>query len=288
MKWYKSLWFKTMIILLTFVGCIIYGTNFILDCLKNEAYGIAKSDWLNSLFAWVSSVAAIFIGLVAVWQNERFKQENDKNSAKAERDAKAYQDSLLEINNRLIQIEENKECSYLSFLQGKVIVVNSNASVSPFYPKIYNGGISNSSGEFKKATVFYLGITNQTNVPIRYFEINEMKISYCNYSSDEKEKIINYGKGGLITSPIIDRGEKITYAIVADGICNIAENLPKGYEINISLKIETTSIYGRTVIQTFLLRLQKENAFLTNNSNKNLFWNYCYESDPIIKRQEVK
>lgn len=46
------------------------------------------------------------------------------------------------------------------------------------------------------------------------------------------------------------------------------------------MDLEVESIFNRIVKQTFLLRLQRKNAFFDAKDNKNAFWNYCFESNP--------
>ena len=82
---------------------------------------IEITDWLNAVLSWLSIASAIFIGLIAFLQNERFKDENDKSAQRSEE----YQKDLLEINNRLMKIEENKECAQIAFIQEVVTVANS-------------------------------------------------------------------------------------------------------------------------------------------------------------------
>ena len=110
-----------------------------------------------------------------------------------------------------------------------------------------------------------------------------MAIEYSDYENNSRNKKIEvYEAGGFIPSPIIDKGEVVNYVLVANNIENVAENLPNEMEISLVMDMEVTSIYGRTVIQKFMLRLQRENAFFNAGNNKNIFWNYCFESDPEL------
>ena len=85
------------------VACIIaFG-------LFNEWLDIPRDSWLDALFTWISAAAAIFIGLIAYRQNEKFKELNDA----AEEESKKRQTELLEINNRLIKLEEKNKIQML-------------------------------------------------------------------------------------------------------------------------------------------------------------------------------
>ncbi len=108
-----------------------------------------------------------------------------------------------------------------------------------------------------------------------------MYIEYANYSQDNRIQVIKYNVGGFVPSPIINKGEEVGYVLAANGIENVTENLPDGYEINLIIKLEVISIYNRIVIQSFLLRLQRHNANFNAGSDKRVFWNYCFESEPI-------
>ena len=250
-----------------------------------ELFQTFRSDWLNMLFAWISSASAIFLGLIVYWQNERFKLENDLTNEKSEAKSEEYQNQLLSINNRLMKLEESKEYTYIAFTQNPVFVGNSKNGFK-LTGKTYTSGISNTENDFCNSTFFIFGITNQTNIPIRCFQILELKIEYSDYEdSKNNKKIMSYKSGGFVPSPIIEKGEIVNYVLVANNLKDLAENLPGGMEISLIIKLEVISIYERVVNQTFLLRLQSKNAFFNSFENKNIFWNYCYESTP--KRIEL-
>lgn len=269
---------KWAVIFILFSIIFVGITMFFAFCLLNQSFDIEKTDWLSAILSWLSVASAIFIGLIAFWQNERFKEENDKSSEKAE----SYQKDLLEINNRLMKIEENKECSQIAFIQEIVTVTNREDFKSSSIRKQYSAGITDADRDFKNSTVFSFGITNQTNTPIRHFELTNFKIFYYDCTTGINTKIKDYPKGGFVPSPIIDRGEAVNYILFANNLHDLAENLPKNNEINIVIDIEVTSIFNRTVEQRFLLRLQKENTLFHSNGNKNCFWNYCFESNSQI------
>ena len=183
-----------------------------------------------------------------------------------------------------MQIEENKECAHIAFLQEVVTVTNAEEYKPPSNRKIFTAGISNAGRDFNNSTVFCFGITNQTDIPIKCFELTKFRVSYCNYEIDKNVEVLSYSKGGFVPSPIISRGEAVNFVLVANDLYNLAEKLPKGYEINIVVTVEVTSIFNRTVEQRFLLRLQKSNALFKSKSI-NYFWNYCFESESrIIQR----
>lgn len=268
---------KWIVIFILFFFATIGVTFFFTYCLIKQSFNIETTDWLSAILSWLSVTSAIFIGLIAFWQNERFKEESDKSAQKAE----DYQKDLLEINNRLMKIEENKECAQIAFIQEIVTVANSEEFKSGSSRKQYSAGITDMDRNFNNSTIFSFGISNQTNTPIRHFELTKCSISYYDCSTGNSTKIKDYPKGGFVPSPIIDRGEAVNYLLVANNLHDLAENLPANNEINIVLIVEVTSIFNRTVEQKFLLRLQKDNTLFHAN-NKNLFWNYCYESDSQI------
>lgn len=287
MKWYKSLWFKTIIVLLCFLPIVLIGTLFLLWCLKSEAYGIEKSDWLNAIFAWISAISAIFIGLVAVWQNERFKQESDKNAMRSEREARKYQDELLDVNKRIMKLEESKEYAYVTFIQCPGHVVNNDVhgtqEIEYMQAKTYAAFIANDRNNLtNKGTMFELFLTNQTDVPIRYIEFIETTISYDDFASGKRMLVAKYGKGGYISSPIISKSEITQLLLVMDGIYDLAVNKPPQSEIVIKFKIQVTSIFNRTSTQVFMLRLQANNVYFVQ-STPTVFWNYCNEFNPNIE-----
>lgn len=271
---------KWIVVFLLFSLVTIGVTFFFTHCLFKQSFNIETTDWLSAILSWLSVSSAIFIGLIAFWQNERFKEESDKSAQKSE----DYQKDLLEINNRLMQIEENKECAHIAFLQEVVTVTNAEEYKPPSNRKIFTAGISNAGRDFNNSTVFCFGITNQTDIPIKCFELTKFRVSYCNYEIDKNVEVLSYSKGGFVPSPIISRGEAVNFVLVANDLYNLAEKLPKGYEINIVVTVEVTSIFNRTVEQRFLLRLQKSNALFKSKSI-NYFWNYCFESESrIIQR----
>lgn len=241
------------------------------------------------LFSGLASISTVFLGIIAYWQNERLKIISDESSEKHETINKNHQEQLLEINNRLMKIEENKEYAYIAFSQEKVYVYNINQPFS-LTGKTYSSGIMESNNTTtNNGAIFVFKITNQTDVPIRYFQITNMIVSYTDYAKEKGKQdniLMDYSTGGFIPSPIINKGEIVNYVIMASGLQNIAENLSKDEEINIVLDLEVASIFNRIVTQKFLLRLQRKNGFFDAKDNKNIFWNYCYESNPeFISKQ---
>lgn len=275
----KILKFKFLIFAVLFCIFVLMSSVFMLYCAYKQSFGIERTDWLSLLLTCITSCSAAFLGFVAYWQNERFKLETDIDTQKTNDKNDEYQNQLLQVNNRIMKLEENKEYAYIAFIQSPVLVSNDKQNIA-MKGKTYISGISNSGKEFRESTFFVFSITNQTDIPIRYFQINKMTISYSDYGNDTDNRIISYGVGGFVASPIISKGESVNYIVVANGISDLVQNLPEGMEINLTINIEVTSIFDRKVIQTFLLRLQQKNAFFDSKENKNVFWNYCYESLP--------
>lgn len=279
----KHLKRKFRLIFTSFGVLVVLLSVAMIYCAYKGLFKIDSSDWLNMLFAWISSASAFFLGLIVYWQNERFKIETDTSTEKSEEKSEEYQKQLLAINNRLIKLEENKEYTYIAFTQAPVFVGNQSKGFIT-KGKTYTSGISNTGSDFTDCAVFVFQITNQTDIPIRYLQIKELKISYADYGNDKKtENIATYGEGGFIPSPFIEKGEGVNYVLLANKLQDLVENIPEGMEINLKVIIEVVSIYDRAVNQIFLLRLQRKNAFFDAGGDKNLFWNYCYESTPERK-----
>lgn len=259
---------------------------FLIIAAKCDLFSIQKSDWLNALFAWTSAISAIFLGIIAYSQNERFKIESDISSAKMDIVQKEHQAELfklnqqaVEINNRLLQLEENKEKAYLAFLQKEVIVCNLKDDKFLFDGKSYRGGFPDENGKHANdGTIFKFKITNQTNVPIRNFQIERFSVSIKNWETDDDNLVIKKSAGAFIPSPIIDKSEEVEYIFLVPDIYDLAENLKGGYEIVLMIDISVTSIYDRTIEQGFLLRLQRGITGLPKEVARNVFSLYCFES----------
>lgn len=276
----KKLKTKFRVIFISFGLLVAFLSFVIISCAYKGYLGIGSNDWLNMLFAWISSASAIFLGLIAYWQNEKFKIETDISTEKAEEKSDEFQKQLMRINNRIIKLEENKEYTYMAFTQNPVFVGNQNIGFKT-KGKTYTAGISNTGSDFEDCTVFAFQITNQTEIPIRCLEIKKMIIIYADYGTDGKdEPVATYGTGGFVPSPIIAKGEIVYYVLVVNKLKDLVENLPEGNEINLVVTFEVISIYNRTTNQKFLLRLQRKNSFFDAPEEKNLFWNYCCESTP--------
>lgn len=271
------------VIIFAIFGAITIAFSITLICFAcKKSFGIEPVDWLVLLFSGLASISTVFLGIVTYWQNERFKILGDESSDKREKENKKHQDQLLEINNRLMKIEENKEYAYITFNQNKVYVYNSNQQIS-LEGKTYFGCISKGDNTLQDSTIFIFQITNQTDVPIRYFQITDMIITYANFATSKgviDKELIHYSAGGLVPSPIISKGETVNYVLLASGLYNIAENLLEDDEINIAIDLEIASIYNQIVKQKFMLRLQRKNQFFDAKEDKNIFWNYCYEDIP--------
>ncbi len=263
---------------------MVFSITFVFFAYK-QSYSIETIDWLALLFSGLASLSTVFLAIIAYWQNERFKILSDMSSEKHESINKNYQEQLLEINNRLMKIEENKEYAYLAFSQEPVYVYNNNHPFS-LVGKTYSSGILESNCTTTSiSTIFVFKITNQTDVPIRNFQITNMIVSCTNYAKENGKQdniLMHYSTGGFIPSPIIDKGEIVNYVLLASGLQDIAENLSEDEEINIVIDLEVESIFNRIVKQSFLLRLQRKNAFFNAKDNKNAFWNYCFESNPVF------
>lgn len=68
-KFYKNLWFWLII-----GGALLFVANILVLVLVKDA---RQSAWLTFISGWVSGFATIALGLIAFWQNKRYKIEND-------------------------------------------------------------------------------------------------------------------------------------------------------------------------------------------------------------------
>lgn len=274
---------RVILWIIIYIVVVVAVLGILFHCAYEEKYSVSRNDWLNMCFAWISSMSAVFLGFIAYWQNERFKIHAEKSAEETERINREYQERLLEINNRLIKLEEQKEYAYIAFTQDSVLVGGKNIKCET-NRKTYVAAITNNQKKFEKITGFVFRLTNQTDVPIRSFQILDMVIEYSDYgNSSNNIRKGHYGTGGFVPSPMIARGEIINYALFVNELDGLAENLPDGMEISLKLKTETVSIYNRTTIQEFLLRLQRKNVFFNAENNKNIFWNYCFEGKSELK-----
>ncbi len=268
--------FKFKIIFFLFFVFTLLGLAVLTYATKINLFGIEKSDWLGAFFSWISAMSAVSLGLVAYWQNERFKNENDLSSQKAEEVAVKHNTELIEINNRLLQLEENKEKSYITFSQTVVQIFNDSDNFK-IMEKPYMAGFPSEKSDNLGAGVFLLKLINLTDIPIRYIEMLNMNISYTNYYTDESSKILSFTKGGFIPSPVTEKNKEFLCAFVVPGAKDIFKNLPPKSEINICLTTLVESIFGRKVEQVFLLRLQRENSCF-KATDEHSFFLYCYVS----------
>lgn len=264
----------------------IIGVIFLIVCMCFNLFYVKNTEWLQALVGWFGTCGAVFIGLVAIAQNEKFDKANKDAQEKAEQQAKEYQDKLLEINDRMISLEESKLYSLISFFQKPVLVVNSDANIE-MNSNCYGAFISNDKSESNGlSTIFVFSITNRTDVPIRYFQIEKASVYYSNFATGEDIAIVSYKNGGFVPSPIVGKNDEIFYVLTMDGIKDLVDNLPEGFEICLNLNIEVESVFGYAVKQKFLIRLQDRNS-KANEDNKYLLWNYCYESTSEMKGQGI-
>lgn len=68
-KFYKNLWFWLII-----GGVLLFVINILVLVFVKDAW---QSAWLTFISGWVSGFATIALGLIAFWQNKRYKIEND-------------------------------------------------------------------------------------------------------------------------------------------------------------------------------------------------------------------
>lgn len=68
-RFYKLWWFW----LITISTVLFIGNVIVLICLKGDS----QSAWLTLISGWVSGISTIVLGIIAVWQNSKYKQEND-------------------------------------------------------------------------------------------------------------------------------------------------------------------------------------------------------------------
>ncbi|MEA4848669.1 MAG: hypothetical protein VB106_15680 [Clostridiaceae bacterium] len=272
-------------------AAIIFGTFgliFIAGCIAlsiasiRQLLGVERSEWLNSLFTWISACSAFFLGIIVYLQNERFKLESDLSAQEAKETSEKYNQQLYTINNRLLQLEENKEKAFITFSQRVVQVYNDDDKFSlgekPYVASFRSDVVvDNAQSLCDGCGVFVFGLVNLTDTPIRSIEIEKLRISYKNWYTDESQEIAFFERGGFIPSPLTTRNKEFLCTFVVPKAKNIAVDLPEKAEIVLSLTVSTESIFGRETRQRFMLRLQKETAYFKAPCPY-LFNLYCFES----------
>lgn len=258
-------------------GCVA-----LLVASVDQWFGIEHSEWLNSLFTWISACSAFFLGIIVYLQNERFKLESDLSAQEAKETSEKYNQQLYAINNRLLQLEENKEKAFITFSQRVVQVYNDDDKFSlaekPYVASFRSDvAVDNAQSLSDGCAVFILGLVNLTDIPIRSIEIKKLRISYKNWYTDEQQKIAFFEEGGFIPSPLTQRNKEFLCTFVIPETKNIAMDLPEKNEIVMSFIVSTESVFGRETRQRFMLRLQKETAYFKAPCPY-LFNLYCFES----------
>jgi len=76
-SWIKRQWKGIILILF---GVVLLVGNICVLCYVSEANG--QSAWLTLYSGWVSGIATIILGVIAVVQNKQYKEENDDNIKK--------------------------------------------------------------------------------------------------------------------------------------------------------------------------------------------------------------
>lgn len=65
-------WSSLLLLTLMIVSCIL---NITFSCITNT-----HANLFTALSGWVSGIATIILGLIAVWQSKQYKEHNDKNN----------------------------------------------------------------------------------------------------------------------------------------------------------------------------------------------------------------
>lgn len=280
----KNLKKKTIIILSVFFLILITGSLTLVFAIIKQWFGIQRSDWLNSLFAWISACSAAFLGIIVYLQNERFKIENDISTQESKATAEKYNQQLYSINSRMLQLEENKEKAFITFSQTIIKIFNDSDKFTldekPYVASFRCEKVENGQSTSDDCAVFAFKMVNLTDVPIRSIEMQDVSIFYKNWYTNERTDIIEFEKGGFIPSPLTQRNKEFLCTFVIPRTKNIAENLPENSEIVITLTVSTETVFSRETRQRFMLRLQKETAYFKAPC-PHLFNLYCFESNQV-------
>lgn len=277
----KKLKKKTVVVLSAFFLILIAGILTLLLATINQWFGMQYADWLNLLFTWISACSAFFLGIIVYLQNERFKVENDLSSQKAKETAEKYNQQLYSINNRMLQLEENKEKTFITFSQTIVHIFNDTNTFSlkekPYIASFSFEDNENDQSFSNGCAIFVVNMVNLTDVAIRSIEMEDIRIFYKNWYTNECQNIVQFKKGGFIPSPLTQRNKEFLCAFVVPGTKDIVERLPEKSEIVITLTVSTETVFSRETKQRFMLRLQRESACFKAPC-PNLFNLYCFES----------
>lgn len=68
-KWYKNIW-----IWLIALGVVLCAVNIVFACIYNRE----GANIFTAISGWVSGIATVILGIVAIVQNRKYKEENDK------------------------------------------------------------------------------------------------------------------------------------------------------------------------------------------------------------------
>ena len=257
---------RKSIIIFSILGFFaITGVAILLIAFYRGSFGITKPDWLSAIFAWISALSAIFIGLVAYLQNERFKIESDNNIKRNMEASEKYNDELSKINSRLLQLEENKEKVYIMFSQDIVKIINVGIGYhikSNTYGAIFS---NDHETDENNAGIFFCDLVNLTKIPIRSIHFDRFEIGYQEFPDGGvgcNGRLVSKCNGsGYIPSPIADDKNLIHCMFRIPGIRDIVNNMCEEDEISIRAALTTESIFGVETKQKYWLRLQRDNQF---------------------------
>lgn len=68
---------------------------------------LVRADWLSFWSNMLVYIATFSLGMVAMWQNDRFKKENDEEQKRIRSDSNKAQNRLKEINEKLLLVQRS-------------------------------------------------------------------------------------------------------------------------------------------------------------------------------------
>lgn len=173
---------KLYIILLIFIIIVpgIVYLCFITNGFLAVGEGLAKSDWLSFVAGYLGFTGTVLLGAIALWQNDRFKKEND-----------VAQNKLMEINNRLLSIEEDRNKAAIAIPSIKMFLYSAGSKLAQIPSYLESRSTMIVCSDTKKIDgVYYLEIPYY---PATSIHAASIQISYLRlgFYSRENNKIVD-------------------------------------------------------------------------------------------------
>lgn len=257
-------------------------------CMCTNAFYMQNTDWLQALVGWISASSAIFIGLVAFDQNEKFDEANKEAQQNAETKAEEYQNKLMDINNRLIHLENNKQYSFVTFISGVCNIRNSGENstklkdVSPYLLTIDFGLPLTEDGR-PNITDIDLEIANMSDVAVQSICINTAKIKQSHYNSKVNFKELFFEDFISMPCPLMLKGEQNKIHFVLSGIRDFTKYLKNRNDLSLLLDIYVTSVFGKVTNQVIELQFME-----FKQKRKKEYYCSCFQNDiKFLSEEEI-